>query len=110
MTVEVPADRVPNWPLGGPRCLHCDDDGQLVVLLRKPDPTFISGGKLIEPNVTERFEEMAPCPHCTKGFRVEFGIGVKKNTRDEIIDAWHPSPSGGPWGRDGYWKGRIHVT
>lgn len=86
---DVPSDLVPNWPWGGPSCTHCGDDGQVLVATRPPG-----------------FEEMAPCPHCVKGYRIEFGFGVKKNQREEVIDAWHQNPGGGPWGRDGFWRGR----
>lgn len=114
MPIELPDDRIPNWPKSPePVCPDCGDEGMIVVALRNPEPSYAPSkerGKmvLIQPNTSSKYEEMGPCPRCVIGFRVEFGIGVKKNSREEILDAWWVNPRGGPWGRDGYWRGRPY--
>jgi len=42
----------------------------------------------------------APCPCCERGFRLEFGIGLKNGAEYE-------RPEGGPWGKRGYWADRA---
>lgn len=49
----------------------------------------------------------APCPYCERGWRVEYAIGVRKDSRDKVVDSEHGNPRGGPWGLDGYWRGRT---
>jgi hypothetical protein len=43
-----------------------------------------------------RYEEEGPCPMCQIGYRVEFPPASER-----LLD-----PRPGPWGRDGYWRGR----
>lgn len=72
---------------GSENCPTCFDDGLCVVAT---EPQLTGSGALV--NV----ELMGPCPRCERGFRAEFGI-----RGDESSDV-----RGGPWGPDGFWRGR----
>lgn len=81
------------------QCAFCDNDGWVVYLTRAVEETVASlqlkraalrerRKPIQEPE--GRFDEMAPCPHCARGALIEFGAGETP----------------GPWGRDGFWRGR----
>jgi hypothetical protein len=96
-------------------CRYCFDTGWVMVALRDPTPaTVVARGKLVQVQTALervqtadmtadvdglRHEEMAPCPMCQVGYRVEFPQPSDKN----------PNPGRGPFGEDGYWKGRDAV-
>ena len=93
----LPPDRIANFApeaLGSlPVCARCDNTG----LIEQPIPAWPGS----------EGTGQAPCPNCALGFRIEFGIGAKRDGRGEkVVDWWWPNPRGGPWGRDGYWQGR----
>ncbi len=105
-----PVGRILNWPkeMTG-HCHYCGDDGLFVYRLRKPGPTFVrSKGQTIQidPPEGEYYGEMVPCPFCVKGFRIEFSVSVKRNSRNEVEDEWYVNPRGGAWGKAGYWQDR----
>lgn len=61
---------------GTQTCSTCGDDGLCVV---GTEPRPIGHGQSFQA------ELVGPCPHCERGFAVEFG---------------------GTWGSEGYWRGR----
>jgi hypothetical protein len=73
---------------GGPRpeCDVCGDDGQVIVGKRRDR---IRNLKTREMSVTDPIDEYGPCPACARGRALEF-----------------PEDSTGPWGPEGYWRGR----
>ena len=86
MHVELPADRIVNWPKSaGGKCERCGNDGQIEVA--------DGPGRTIA----------VPCPDCAIGFRTEFRVGVKMNSKDQVEDAWWAGYGPGPWGLLGYW-------
>lgn len=92
-----PPSRIQNYPDPEPSCRYCLDDGMVDV----PTPKHPGGDGRAQ----------APCPHCARGFRIEFAIGVKRKRNysgqvGAVEDDWWPNPQGGPWGKDGYWQGR----
>lgn len=102
-------DRYANWD-GNDRCCYCLDTGLVTVALRDPTPATINrAGKPVQmmtaleraqaAGASEaglRYEEEGPCPMCQIGYRVEFPAPSERV----------PDPGPGPWGRDGYWRGR----
>lgn len=44
-------------------------------------------------------EEMAPCPYCERGYRLEFGYGKSRDGKE--FRSANP-----PWGAEGFWRGR----
>jgi hypothetical protein len=90
---------------GNDRCSRCGDDGQIVVSLRRfPRQLDLATNKLKPEGGL--LEEMGPCPDCERGFRLEWGIGVLKDKSQppKVLDRW--DVRGGPWGPEGYWRGR----
>lgn len=78
---------------GSERCPACDNSAQVI------DGTE---SRLHPTRPAERvsFDIVAPCPFCERGLRFEFGFGRTKEGRE------YENPDGGPWGKDGYWRGR----
>jgi hypothetical protein len=73
--VDLVLPRIQNFT-AKTRCPSCDDEAVVLVT-----------------------EGAAPCPFCERGFRLEFGLGVKNGEEYE-------NPEGGPWGKAGFWRGR----
>lgn len=108
---QLPAQRarVANYT-GSETCRRCLDDARIVVSVRRePVYRYTRKGSVVscwtladarEQAGWAETEEMGPCPLCERGFRLEFGIGRNKDGSE------YENPRGGPWGRDGYWRGR----
>jgi hypothetical protein len=69
---------------GRDHCRFCGDDAQVVVAIEKRR----------WKDTEASYEQMGPCPHCERGYRLEYGADS-------------------PWKPDGYWQGRelpAHLT
>ena len=76
------------------RCPTCEDAGWVEVGTEpRPRP---DGG-------TWHASIIGPCPNCEHGFRREFGLGARVVGSDLVE---YEDPRGGPWGPEGYWRGR----
>jgi hypothetical protein len=82
--------RIANAMGGRSRCDHCDDSGVAIVGIE------VRGGV--------EYDVAGPCPLCQRGFRLEFGIGAKRTADGTLVE--YENPRGGPWGADGFWRGR----
>lgn len=101
-------------------CRFCCDSGWLAALTRRDpvrrtvreeyvDAEGVTRFRTVVKVVgeTEPIEEMAPCPACEIGYRREFGLGrrrEKQGDREVLVE--YENPDGGPWGKEGYWRGR----
>jgi hypothetical protein len=80
-------------------CPYCHDEGQLEVSTRQeiwPRDEIAKGGKKVPKKTEATVDEYGPCPRCEKGQRMEFPEPDAKG-RVRV----------GPWGPDGFWRGRT---
>lgn len=94
---------------GTEHCEWCVDEGLVVVATRPMTPSPPRNrvrpkhrAHLPAPRSTA-VEEMGPCPYCEVGFKIEFGVGTRRN-RDGSLG--EDVVRGGPWGPEGFWRGR----
>ena len=90
MDVLATQSRVKNLT-GDGFCVECQNEVSVLVNLRRPGKALVQG-KAREPQEDTFYEEMGPCPYCELGFQLEF-----------------PGKGHGPWGSEGFWRGRPHV-
>lgn len=83
--------RIDNYS-GAAACPHCANSGIVCSAKRQQFKT-----------TPDLVEEMAPCPKCEKGGRMEFGLYKDKEGNEE------QHKGGGPWGEQGYWRGKMHT-
>lgn len=82
---------------------YCDAcaDGAFVVAALETRPITRAGKGGSVAIVGEYQEETyGPCPRCERGYRLEFGLGRNADGSE------YTNPKGGPWGKDGFWRGR----
>lgn len=96
----LPDGRIKNWRAHG-HCKRCENEG----LIEGGSSTLLISRPGRAP-MTYTYEGQAPCPSCAKGYRIEFAISVKRNREGVVLDEWYADPAGGPWGKDGFWRGR----
>jgi hypothetical protein len=97
----IPEGRILNWTNRALTCPRCHNDGTI----------YVSSSTVVVQRPKEETSEYVydadgPCPTCEKGYRIEFALSVKRNQNGVVIDDAYPNPAGGPWGRDGFWRGR----
>jgi hypothetical protein len=76
----------PVWVEPDPECIVCRDQGLVEIGWETRAVTFRGVTKAVRMG-----EQLAPCPKCERGRRHEF-----------------PLESVGPWGSDGFWRGRKY--
>ena len=98
MRASTPSGRIENIGKTSAHCPYCCDEGWVIVALVEALRMTRKDGMYVpvrdeagEPEVLGHHEEMGPCPACLKGERIEF-------PRMEATF--------GPWGSQGYWRGR----
>lgn len=90
--------RCHNWT-ADEHCATCADVGTVDLVAERY-------ARHTRPDGTQAWVEsivVGPCPFCEVGYRFEFGI-VNVATDDGKVD--RVIPGGGPWGSDGFWRGR----
>lgn len=71
-------------------CRWCGNDGIVVAQTRNAQAGAWAIERGIHPPAGSVYEEMAPCPYCELGFKLEF-------------------QEKGVWAPDGFWRGRDEV-
>src|SRR5207247_170349 len=80
-------------------CDWCDETGFVIASIRQERSARLVDGEIIEQVVEH--EEMGPCPHCERGFAVEFPNAKR------FEGSGRPAGIEPPWDREeGFWKGR----
>lgn len=98
--VDFPSTRRRRNFTGSEDCRTCENSAWVVAAVEQRPIQRLEGGKTVVVGHHDE-ETLGPCPHCERGFRLEFGIGKTKDGAEYTND------NGGPWGREGFWRGRA---